>query len=137
LLVALSLALAGCGGSGDGGAEAPKVVPSCARQTETIPRPEALPSDLPVPSGTVFTKVERPFRGQAIVSGVSPGNLESTRGFYDDELKDAGYRQGRPEAEPGETEALFTGKGVRGGWRANTMPNCDGAVRLTLVVVQI
>jgi hypothetical protein len=90
-----------------------------------------------VPAGTVFTKLETPFRGQAIVSGLAPGDLESTRSFYGDALKDAGYREGRPEAEPGETEALFTGRGVRGGWRANAIPNCDGAVRLTLVVVGI
>jgi hypothetical protein len=85
----------------------------------------------------VFTQVEMPFAGQSIVSGVSPGDLKRTRSFYDDELKDAGYRQGRGESEPGEAEALFTGHGVRGGWRANTITGCDGAVRLTLVVVRI
>lgn len=131
------LLFAGCGGSDNSGGESEAaVLPDCARQAKTIPRPAALPGDLPVPSGTVFTKTERPFPGQTIVSGVSPGDLDGTRSFYDDALKDAGYRQGRPEAEPGETEALFTGKGVRGGWRANTMPSCDGAIRLTLVVVE-
>ena len=95
-----------------------------------------LPENLPVPAGTVFTKVETPFEGQSVVSGVSPGDLDGARSFYDDELGDAGYRQGLGESEPGETEALFTGPGVRGGWRANTVPGCDGAVRLTLVVVR-
>jgi hypothetical protein len=84
----------------------------------------------------VFTQVETPFAGQSVASGVSPGNLEKTRSFYDDRLGDAGYRQGRGESEPGEVEALFTGDGVRGGWRANSIPGCDGAVRLTLVVVR-
>jgi hypothetical protein len=84
----------------------------------------------------VFTKVERPFPDQSIVSGVSPGDLDSTRAFYDQGLEDAGYRQGRGESEPGETEALFSGPGLRGGWRANAIPDCDGAVRLTLVVVR-
>jgi hypothetical protein len=128
--------LGGCGGSEGGDGRASAALPSCAKQAKTIPRPTALPSDLPVPSGTVFTSTEKPFRGQAIVSGVSPGNLESTKSFYGDALDEAGYRQGRPEAEPGETEALFTGKGLRGGWRANTIPDCDGAIRLTLVVVE-
>jgi hypothetical protein len=134
--LAVLVALAGCGGSGDSGGGAPETLPACAKPADTIPRPEALPGDLPVPAGTVFTKIETPFRGQSVVSGISPGDLEGTRSFYGDTLKDAGYNQGRPEAEPGETEALFTGKGVRGGWRANTIPECDGAVRLTLVVVE-
>ena len=84
----------------------------------------------------MFTGSETPFEGQAVVSGVSPGDLDSVRAFYNDRLDDAGYRQGLGESEPGETEALFTGRGVRGGWRANTIPECDGAVRLTLVVVR-
>jgi hypothetical protein len=70
------------------------------------------------------------------VSGVSPGDLNSVRSFYNGALDDAGYQQGRGESEPGETEALFSGPGLRGGWRANTIPGCDGAVRLTLVVVE-
>ena len=80
--------------------------------------------------------VEKPYPEQHVVSGVSPGSLETTRSFYEDSLGEAGYQQGAGEAEPGETEALFTGQGVRGGWRANTIPRCDGAIRLTLVIVQ-
>jgi hypothetical protein len=111
-------------------------LPSCAKPAKTIARPKALPQSLPVPPGTVFTQVEVPFAGQSIVSGVSPGDLEATRSFYEDRLDEAGYREGRGESEPGEVEALFTGGGVRGGWRANSIPGCDGAVRLTLVVVK-
>lgn len=76
-----------------------------------------------------------PFQGQSVVSGVSPGDLDGTRSFYEDGLDDAGYSRGRGESEPGEAEALFTGHGIRGGWRVNVIPGCDGAVRLTLVVV--
>jgi hypothetical protein len=131
-----ALLLVGCMGSDEGKSSA-GVLPSCAKPRKSIPRPQVLPESLPVPAGTVFTKVETPFEGQSVVSGVSPGDLDGTRSFYDDELGDAGYRQGLGESEPGETEALFTGHGVRGGWRANTVPGCDGAVRLTLVVVRI
>jgi hypothetical protein len=111
-------------------------LPACAKPPKSIPRPEVLPQNLPVPAGTVFTKVETPFEGQSVVSGVSPGDLDGTRSFYEDRLDEAGYSQGRGESEPGETEALFTGHGVRGGWRANAIPGCDGAVRLTLVLVR-
>ena len=109
---------------------------ACAKPTKTIPRPKALPQSLTVPPGTVFTQIETPFPGQSVVSGLSPGDLEQTRSFYEERLEDAGYSQGRGESEPGEVEALFTGNDVRGGWRANAIPGCDGAVRLTLVVVR-
>jgi hypothetical protein len=138
LLIGLSaLFLAGCMGSDKGDApDEAAPLPACAKPQRSIPRPEVLPDNLPVPAGAVFTKVETPFEGQSVVSGVSPGDLDGTRSFYEDRLDEAGYSQGRGESEPGETEALFTGHGVRGGWRANAIPGCDGAVRLTLVVVR-
>ena len=136
MLIGLSaLFLTGCMGSDEGDAPAP--LPACAEPEKSIPRPKALPENLPVPAGTVFTKVEAPFEGQSVVSAVSPGDLDGTRSFYEDRLDEAGYNQGRGESEPGETESLFTGHGVRGGWRANAIAGCDGAVRLTLVVVRI
>lgn len=127
--------IVGCGGS-DGKQETPRALPACAKQAQEIPRPKALPGKFPVPPGTVFAKAEKPFPQQHILTGVSPGSLESTRSFYEAELADAGYQQGAGESEPGEVEALFTGGGVRGGWRANEIQECDGAVRLTLVIVR-
>jgi hypothetical protein len=135
-LFALCVLLAGCGGSDGGGDSAPLTLPSCAKPKQTIPRPKALSSKLPIPPGTLFTRVETPFAGQSIVSGISPGSLESIRSFYNEELGEAGYEQGRGESESGETEALFSGRGERGGWRANAIPRCDGAVRLTVVLVK-
>jgi hypothetical protein len=137
LLALCALSLAACGGSEGDGQTAEARLPACAKPPKTIPRPKALPQSLPVPPGTVFTQVELPFAGQSVVSGVSPGDLEQTRSFYEGRLDEAGYRQGRGESEPGEAEALFTGHGVRGGWRAKAIPGCEGAVRLTLVVVTI
>jgi hypothetical protein len=134
-LIAFFVLLAGCGGSNGNGGEAPTTLPPCAKPKQTISRPDALPERLPVPPGTLFTRVEVPFANQSIVSGVSPGDLQSTRSFYGESLEDAGYEEGRGESEPGETEALFSGPGVRGGWRANVIPGCEGAVRLTLVIV--
>jgi hypothetical protein len=130
------LLLASCGGSDGGGGNTSATLPDCAKPPKTIPKPKSLPPSLPIPPGSLFTRIEEPFPGQSIAGGVSPGSLESTRSFYESALDDAGYQQGRGESEPGETEALFTGGGVRGGWRANAIPECDGAVRLTLVVVK-
>lgn len=134
-LIALLALLAGCGGSDEDTGEASARMPACAKPRKTIPRPEALPESLPVPPGTLFARVEVPFENQSIASGVSPGSLDSIRSFYGESLDEAGYQEGRGESEPGETEALFSGHGVRGGWRANVIPGCEGAVRLTLVVV--
>lgn len=99
-------------------------------------RPEALPPGFPVPAGTVFTGSESPFPDQHVVYGVAPGSLDSAKSFYDGSLEDAGFKQGAGESEQGEVEALWTGKGARGGWRANSIPQCDGAVKLTFVVIR-
>jgi hypothetical protein len=136
MLLALCVLLAGCDGSEPEQQGGPQTLPACARPAEMIPRPAALPSGFPVPAGTVFTKAEKPFPEQHVLSGISPGSLETIRSFYKDGLDEAGYEEGPGESEPGETEALFSGRGVRGGWRANVIPKCDGAVRLTLVIVR-
>lgn len=126
---------AGCGGGGDG-AEAPTTLPACAKPATEIERPAGLPDDLPVPAGTAFTKREAPFEGQTVATGVAPGTLEDLADFYTRELEDAGYSTGGLEAEPGEKEGIFTGKGIRGGWRVNALQRCEGASRLTLVVIR-
>ena len=111
-------------------------MPACAKAGAEIEAPGDLPADLPVPPGTVFVNAQRPFRNQLVVRGVVPGELGATADFFRDRLPDAGYELGAGDAEPGEAESLFTGPGVRGGWRVNVIPECDGAVRLLLVVVR-
>ena len=137
VVLVVAAAAAGCGGSGgSNGDGAPATLPVCAKPAKTIARPAELPAGLPTPRGTVFTKVEHPFAGQTVVSGVSPGDPADTNAFYGDELEKAGFQAGRGESEPGEFEALFTGKGVRGGWRANVIQDCPDASLLTLVVIE-
>jgi hypothetical protein len=111
-------------------------MPACAKPEPKIEAPSDLPDDLPVPPGTVFTNAQRPFEGQLVLRGVVPGKLNSAANFFRDSLPDAGYELGVGDAEPGEAESLFTGAGVRGGWRVNAIPDCDGAVRLLLVLVR-
>jgi hypothetical protein len=133
--LATCVLLAGCGG-GEGGRSAPRTLPACAKKEKAIKRPAQLPADLPVPPGTRFVQLSTQFGTQVIATGYVPGTLDDVRAFYAERLEDAGYQQGRSESEAGlETEALFTGKGVRGGWRANVLPDCDGATSLTLVVI--
>jgi DNA-binding CsgD family transcriptional regulator len=137
--LATCVLLAGCGGGegGEGGRSAPKNLPACAKKEKAIKRPAQLPADLPVPPGTRFVQLSTQFGTQVIATGYVPGTLDDVRAFYAERLEDAGYQQGRNESEAGlEVEALFTGKGVRGGWRANVLRDCEGASALTLVVIR-
>jgi hypothetical protein len=133
---ALCLLGAGCGGEERVSGPPPRV-PSCAAAGETIARPPEIPRDLPLPPGTALHAQERPYPDQVVVRGAVPAGLDDAASFFEDELPDAGYRVGRGDAEPNEREALFTGNGIRGGWRVRAIPACDGAVALTLVVIRL
>jgi hypothetical protein len=102
-----------------------------------IPRPEVLPGDFPLPPGTKLTASRTPFEGQGVIEGAVPGGLEDAAAFFGDELEDAGYAAGRRDSEPGEVESLFTGESLRGGWRVNDIPDCEGASKLTLVLIRL
>ena len=133
-LVALAAA---CGG-GNGGAEddgPPPKVPACAGSAPAIARPGELRDDFPLPRGTVLRSKEQPFPGQTILRGVAPAGLDEAASFFETELPDAGYQLGRRDAEAGERESLFTGNGIRGGWRVRSIPDCD-AVQVTLVLIR-
>jgi hypothetical protein len=96
-----------------------------------------LPDDFPLPPGTKLTSSKAPFEGQSVIEGAVPGGLDDVAAFFDAELEDAGYAAGRHDSEPGEVERLFTGEGLRGGWRVNDIPNCEGASKLTLVLIRL
>ncbi len=130
--------VAGC--AGDDGAQTPAddvpTIPACARPGTSIPRPAQLPADLPLPPGTVFTSSETPYQSQLLVKGVIPTDTAGARKFFTEKLPASGYRLGRGDAEPPlEAESLFGGKGIRGAWRVNSIPNCADAVTLTLTVI--
>jgi hypothetical protein len=128
--------LAGCGGGGEAAPEGPPPpLPPCAGEGPAIERPEALPQDMPVPPGAVIRFEQRPFPGQTVLRGVVPGRLEHVAEFFESRLPDEGYQVGRLDAEPGEREALFTKGALRGGWRVNSIPECE-AVQLTLVFIR-
>ena len=126
--------LAGCGGGDASRTAGP--LPRCAGVEREIPRPVLLPDDFPLPPGTKLTASKTPFEGQGVIEGAVPGGLEDVAAFFGEELEDAGYAAGRreSESEPAEVESLFTGENIRGGWRVNEIPDCDGASKLTLVL---
>ena len=132
-----ALLVGGCGGGGGGGeAEGPPPkLPPCAGSGAPIATPREVPDAFPLPRGTVFRIEQRPFPGQVVLRGAAPIGLDDAASFFESELEDAGYQVGRRDAEQGEREALFTGHGLRGGYRANVIPDCD-AVQLTLVLIR-
>jgi hypothetical protein len=135
LILYLAL-VAGCGGGGEAARPAGPL-PACAGVKKEIPRPALLPKDFPLPPGTKLTTSRTPFEGQGVIEGAVPGGLDAAAEFFGDELEDAGYAAGRRDSEPGEVESLFTGKSLRGGWRVNDIPNCEGASKLTLVLIRL
>jgi hypothetical protein len=128
---------AGCGGGGGEATPAgpPPPLPACAGTGPAIERPSELPGDLPLPGGTVLRYKQQPFPGQTVLRGVVPQTLEDAAEFFESRLPDQGYRVGRLDAEPGEREALFTKGALRGGWRVNSIPDCEAA-QLTLVIIR-
>jgi hypothetical protein len=130
------IVLVGCGGGGDA-ARTAGPLPPCAQVEREIPRPALLPDDFPLPPGTKLSASETPFEDQAVIEGAVPGGLADAAAFFDDELEDAGYAAGRRDSERGEMEALFTGKEFRGGWRVNDIPGCEGASKLTLIMIRL
>ena len=136
-LILCLVMLAGCGGGDGDASRTAGPLPPCAAAEREIPRPALLPDDFPLPPGTKLTASRTPFEGQVVIEGAVPGGLEDSAAFFGDELEDAGYATGRRDAEPGEMESLFTGKEFRGGWRVNDIPGCEGASKLTLVVIRL
>jgi hypothetical protein len=111
-------------------------VPACASVGSPVPRPAELPADFPLPLGTAIASTAAPYPGQLLVSAVIPAELGDAASFFGNALPDAGYAVGRGDAEQGESEAPFTGNGVRGKWKVNSIADCPGAVRLTLVLIE-
>jgi hypothetical protein len=126
----------GCGGGNGSSAGDSAVIPACAKTGKRVTRPDELPSDLPLPPGTVITSSATPYPGQILIGGVIPFDIQKAAKFFVDELPRAGYQLGRGDSEQGEAEAPFTGRGVRGKWRVNGILDCPNAVTLTLVVIE-
>ena len=138
LLAIVGAIASSCGGESDFEVvtpEAPKPLPACAGAGAAVTPPGGFPSDFPLPPGTVLTSAASPFKAQLVIVGLIPGDLQEAAGFFSDSLPDHGYKVGIGDAEGTESEAPFTGKGFRGKWRVNGIPNCQ-AVKLTLVLIE-
>lgn len=109
-------------------------VPACAEASKSITRPAAIPRDLPLPQGTVFTSASETRPGETLVTGIIPTAFRDAVAFFVERLPAAGYELGEGDSEQDEAESFFAGKGVTGKWKVNGILNCAQAVRLTLTV---
>jgi hypothetical protein len=126
-LVGAVAALAACGGSHR------SALPTCASAGAPVRRPAALVS-FPLPSGGVLDSTRKDASGDTVYQGVLPGAIDSTRDYYKRELPKHGYRLGEGDSEEDEAEADFTGHGASGHFKLNTIPGCDGALRLEVAL---
>ena len=113
-------------------ADAAGVLPRCVHPGASIARPAGL-ARLPLPDGSVLV-ARRAQYGYTIVRGYVPGAINPGRDFLVSRLPAAGYRLGAGDAEATEAEALFTGHGVRGKFKLNTITGCPGALTIQLAV---
>jgi hypothetical protein len=137
-MVVLMALASGCGGSSEPpvtAASPPPKLPACVT-AKAVARPPGLPADFPLPPGTVVTASSQPHRGQLVLAGLVPADLQDAASFFDDSLRASGYRQGLGDSESNEAEAPFTGKGFRGKWKVNSIAGCPEAVSLTLVLIK-
>lgn len=111
----------------------------CPRRS--LPRPSALPADLPLPRGTLFTEVRRRDLGPgsppyAYVFGLVPLALQPAVRFFVKEFPRAGYHLSGGDAEPWEAESRFGGKGRNGAFVLNIRSRCRGHILLLVIVSQ-
>jgi hypothetical protein len=108
-------------------------LPPCVQAGPALTIPPEFPKDFPLPPGTVVTASRRV--GPAIVlEGFVPMELPKAMRFFLQKLTAAGFRPGRGEAERGEAEDRFIGKGVIGYLRLRSMEQCPGALQLVIMV---
>jgi hypothetical protein len=129
-VVALAVAAAAFAFDNPREADAAGVLPRCVHPGAPVARPAGL-ARLPLPAGSVLV-ARRVQYGYSIVRGYVPGAINPGRDFLVSRLPAAGYRLGAGDAEATEAEALFTGHGVRGKFKLNTITGCPGALTIQL-----
>ena len=72
--------------------------------------------------------------GAVTVDGVTPEEFRQAVAFFEREPPAAGFHLGEGDAEQGEAESFFSGRGYSGKWKVNGILNCPGAVTLTIAV---
>lgn len=106
----------------------------CAAQATAVPRPDALPADLPLPVGTVVTAADARSGGRTVVSGIAPTPFRDALAQLQKAYPAAGYALSAGEVEQRDAESNWAGHGVRGRWALRASPTCDGEVLVSVLV---
>jgi len=133
LLVALSGALAGCGGDA---APAAVSIPACAHAGPPTALPSGFPSSFPFPPNSRITG-GHPLYGGIVISGTIAGDFTPTVDGLVAAMPPAGYKILNSEAEPPyDADVEYLGHGYIGRWRIHAHFNaselCPGAQDLTV-----
>ncbi|MBM0236151.1 hypothetical protein JNW88_01675 [Micromonospora sp. ATA32] len=149
--LAASAALTGCGGGAAGEtdlgdpdapgaaasqAESPASAMVCADAATPVPRPSALPGEVPLPADAVLTGSEERSGGRLVVTAVTPGDFRSTLAFMQRAYPAAGLTLKEGEVEDRDAESNFAGNGLVGRWTLREIPNCDGDTLVTVLVAK-
>jgi hypothetical protein len=142
--LALSLvfvgAAAACGDEGGNGATATSgaatpTLPDCAPGESATALPDGFPAELPLPPGTVVTRAEDD--GTTMnVEALVPGEIRAGAQSLLEELPKAGFELGEGDSEEHEAESHFTGHGLAGFFKLNTIGDCPGVNTLALVLTR-
>ena len=109
-------------------------LPPCAPKADRpVDVPTSFPRDVPLPAGI------RPYRTETIPLGTllvghAPYTIHASYQFLRTALPRAGYTIKFGESEANDVEIPFEGKGARGAYRVNSLPDC-AAVTLWNVIV--
>lgn len=130
--VVLAVSLAACGGPSTDAAGRPDPTPTSRAITpgpgcklpRKLPEPRWLPRDLPLPRGTYLYDELRPKAGLHRGKFAVRSQVTQVAAFIRKRWPAAGYALARPDSEPGEAEALFTGPRGSGLFKANDVL-CD------------
>ena len=108
--------------------------PGCPPHVAAATLPVDFPKSFPLPPRTVITSTGHPATGSLFVRALVTGGLSETAGFFKARLPQAGFELGEGDAESGEAESEFSGRGVSGKWKVNAIAGCLREVALLVAI---
>src|SRR4051812_31123336 len=131
-----ALVLAGCGNDESDSSASGRAVTAlseCAPSATAVALPDRFPMGFPLPRGSVVREARDDGKTMN-VEALVPGAIRDVADRLLDELPGAGYELGEGDSEEHEAESHFSGHGLDGFFKLNTVGGCDGANTLAVVL---
>ncbi|MFG2054362.1 hypothetical protein ACGFI9_10035 [Micromonospora sp. NPDC048930] len=112
----------------------PTAAAVCAEAARAVPRPSALPTQVPLPPDAVVTGTELREGKRLIVTAVTAQRFRDTLGFMQRAYPAAGLSLAGGEVEDRDAESNFSGDRLVGRWTLREVPGCDGDTLVTVLV---